>query len=95
MAGEPRLRYARNEHNLGAPATRNRGARLARGDWVLQSEDDLALGEGYVETLPRALLFGSPLASALRYGAYRAAWLLAAEVVRAWRARKYGAFAWE
>jgi GT2 family glycosyltransferase len=252
MADEPRLHYSRNDHNLGLPATRNRGASLACGDWILQSEDDLALGEGYVATLfehgirtgadviagrriwmrlgeteaqalaradrspnppfrerwldidshaitsgdvevpllnatmlvrrevfdrvqydpqfggpsswreesdfqlsaleqgyklvfcphavayhysrasqsygrnrlrgtavyayrvyhnnlvflrrhqdylrahhPRALLFGSPLASALRYGAYRAAWLLAAEVVRAWRARKYGAFTWE
>jgi GT2 family glycosyltransferase len=44
---------------------------------------------------PRALLFGSPLASALRYGIYRTAWLLAAELVRTWRARKHGAFSWE
>lgn len=252
MAGEPRLRYTRNRENLGAPATRNRGALLARGVWVLQGEDDLALGEGYVETvldhalrtgadviagrriwmrlgeteeqalvranrsraplvherrldvnshaitpgdvevpllsaimlvrrevfdrvqydpqfggpsswreesdfqlcalesgyklvfcphamafhhsrasqsyggrrlkgtamyayriyhnnlvflrrhqdylrahLPRALLFGSPLASALRYGLYRTAWLLAVELLRAWRARKHGAFSWE
>jgi GT2 family glycosyltransferase len=252
MAQEPRLRYSRNEHNLGLPATRNRGASLARGDWILQSEDDLALGEGCLETLlehgirtgagviagrriwmrlgetkaealaragrctnppfrerwldvdghaitpgdvevpllnatmlvrrevfervqydpqfggqsswreesdfqlsaleqgyklvfcphavayhhsrasqsygrnrlkgtagyayriyrnnlvflrrhqdylrahhPRALLFGSPLASALRYGIYRTTWLLAAEVLRAWRARKHGAFSWQ
>ena len=252
MAEEPRLCYLRNEENLGAPATRNRGASLARGDWILQSEDDLALGEGCLETLlehaigtgadviagrriwmrlgetraealaragrstnppfrerwldvdsqaitsgdvevpllnatmlvrrevfehvqydpqfggqsswreesdfqlsalekgyklvfcphavayhhsrasqsygrnrlkgtavyayrvyhnnlvflrrhrdylrthhPRALLFGSPLASALRYGLYRTAWLLAAEGIRAWRARKHGAFSWE
>jgi glycosyltransferase involved in cell wall biosynthesis len=82
MADEPRLRYSRNRENLGVPATRNRGALLARGNWVLQAEDDLALGQGYVETL-------------LRYGVYRTAWLLAVELVRTWRARKYGAFSWE
>jgi GT2 family glycosyltransferase len=249
---EPRLRYVRNECNMGAPATRNRGASYAHGDWILQSEDDLALGRGNVETLldharktgadiiagrrvwmrlgesedralaranhsqrpplnerlmdinshaitpddveiplldatmlirrevfdqvnyyprfgvssswreesdfqlsalekgyklvfcphavafhysrasqsfgrhrltgtalyayrvyrnnlmflrrhqnylrahyPRSLLLGSPRASALIYGVYRAAWLLAAETIRTWRARKYGAFSWE
>ena len=57
---DPRLVYLRNEHNLGAPATRNRGALAAHGDWVLQAEDDLELGEGSVETL---------LAHALKAGA--------------------------
>jgi len=249
---DPRLRYLRNERNLGAPATRNRGALHAYGEWVLQSEDDLELGENCIETLldhahrtdadiiagrriwmrlgetqeqalaranrsrrppfnewlmehnshaitpedteiplldgtmlirrevfeqvryyeayggpstwreesdfqlsalergyklvfcshavtfhysrasqsfgrhrlkgtavyayrvfrnnlmflrrhrdhlrthfPRSLLFGSPLVTALMYGSYRAAWLLATETVRVWRARKYGAFSWE
>lgn len=48
---EPRLRYIRNENNLGLPATRNRGASQAGGEWILQSEDDLALGKNCVETL--------------------------------------------
>lgn len=48
---EPRLRYLRNDRNLGAPATRNRGAAAASGDWVLQGEDDLALGPGCIDTL--------------------------------------------
>jgi GT2 family glycosyltransferase len=48
---EPRLHYVRNERNLGAPASRNRGALLAHSEWVLESEDDLALGEKCVETL--------------------------------------------
>lgn len=48
---DSRLRYLRNESNLGAPASRNRGALSARGEWVLQSEDDLALGANCVETL--------------------------------------------
>ena len=48
---EPRLRYVRNARNLGLPASRNRGAVEAVGSWILQSEDDLALGEDYVETL--------------------------------------------
>jgi len=44
---------------------------------------------------PRSLILGSPLLSALRYGVYRTAWLLAAEAVRFARARKYGGFAWQ
>lgn len=48
---EPRLRYLRNEQNLGAPATRNRGFAAAAGDWVLQGEDDLALMPGTIECL--------------------------------------------
>lgn len=31
---EPRLRYLKNEKNLGAAATRNRGVKLATGDYV-------------------------------------------------------------
>jgi GT2 family glycosyltransferase len=48
---EPRLRYFRNERNLGAPTSRNRGARQARGEWVLETEDDLELGEHCLEIL--------------------------------------------
>jgi GT2 family glycosyltransferase len=48
---EPRLHYMRNARNLGLPASRNRGASEAAGSWILQSEDDLALGKGCVETL--------------------------------------------
>lgn len=51
--GDSRIRYLRNERNLGAPATRNRGAAQACGEWILESEDDLALGEGCVDTLLR------------------------------------------
>lgn len=32
--GEPRIRYLKNEKNLGAAATRNRGVLLARGTYV-------------------------------------------------------------
>jgi GT2 family glycosyltransferase len=48
---EPRLRYLRNEQNLGLPASRNRGTLDSSGSWILESEDDLALGDGCIETL--------------------------------------------
>jgi GT2 family glycosyltransferase len=48
---EPRVRVLRNERNLGAPASRNRGASVALGTWVLQSEDDLALDIDYLAVL--------------------------------------------
>lgn len=48
---DPRIRYVRNSENLGLPASRNRGTALASCDWVLHTEDDLALGEHCLETL--------------------------------------------
>ena len=40
---DPRIRYIRNERNLGVAATRNRGVRQARGEFVAQmDQDDLA-----------------------------------------------------
>jgi GT2 family glycosyltransferase len=45
--------------------------------------------------LPKSLLLGSPLATALVYGAYRAAWLMTVETIRKWRNRKRAAFTWE
>lgn len=50
-ASESRLYYVRNEKNLGAPASRNRGAHLLHTKWVLQSEDDLELAPNCLETL--------------------------------------------
>jgi GT2 family glycosyltransferase len=44
---------------------------------------------------PKSLFLGSPELSALLYGGYRAAWLLAAETLRFARARKYGGFSWK
>lgn len=44
---------------------------------------------------PRSILFGIPEISALIYGVYRTTWLLIAESLRIWRARKHGAFSWE
>lgn len=46
-----RLRHVRNEKNMGAPASRNRGASISTAAWILQSEDDLALGPNCLETL--------------------------------------------
>ena len=51
LRAEPRLRYLRNERNLGALGTRNRGFAAAASDWVLQGEDDLALMPGAIECL--------------------------------------------
>lgn len=51
MVQDHRLHYVRNEENMGAPASRNRGARLLKTAWILQSEDDLALGPNCLETL--------------------------------------------
>lgn len=48
---EPRLRYLRNERNSGLPTSRNRGALEAGGEWVLETEDDLMLGERCLEIL--------------------------------------------
>lgn len=40
---DPRLRVERNPHNLGLPATRNRGLELARGEYIaLLDSDDKA-----------------------------------------------------
>ena len=40
---DPRIRYYRNECNLGVAASRNRGVRLARGEFVAQmDQDDIA-----------------------------------------------------
>ena len=51
MARDSRIVYLRNEDNRGAPYSRNRGANQGSADWVLQSEDDLALGANCLETL--------------------------------------------
>lgn len=41
--GDPRIRYFRNERNQGVAASRNRGIRLARGEFVAQmDQDDIA-----------------------------------------------------
>lgn len=39
---DPRIRYLRNERNLGVSATRNRGVEAARSEWIafLDSDDD-------------------------------------------------------
>ncbi|MCA1581403.1 MAG: glycosyltransferase [Acidobacteria bacterium] len=37
---DPRVRYLRNERNLRLPASRNRGIREARGEWVAFLDDD-------------------------------------------------------
>jgi GT2 family glycosyltransferase len=51
VSADPRLRYLRNRSNLGLPASRNEGVLQAQGTWILQSEDDLVLGVGCIETL--------------------------------------------
>ena len=33
-ASDPRVRYVKNEHNLGASGSRNRGVALAKGSYV-------------------------------------------------------------
>lgn len=37
---DPRVRYLRNERNLRLPASRNRGIRESRGEWVAFLDDD-------------------------------------------------------
>ena len=48
---DPRLRVARHPVNRGAPAARNTGAGLARGEWVLFAEDDCRFPEDYAQVL--------------------------------------------
>lgn len=48
---DPRILYIRNECNHGAPFSRNRGASQLSTDWILESEDDLALAPNCMETL--------------------------------------------
>ncbi|MCP3967401.1 MAG: glycosyltransferase family 2 protein [Lentisphaerae bacterium] len=62
----PQIRYYKNEHNLGIPATRNKGLRLARGKYlVLLDSDDIALPNrlqvqvGYMETHPDIVISGT------------------------------------
>jgi GT2 family glycosyltransferase len=50
---DSRIKILINEMNSGAPASRNRGIASASGNLLLLSEDDLELGEGYMETLIR------------------------------------------
>jgi glycosyltransferase involved in cell wall biosynthesis len=38
--GDERLRLLENLHNVGAPASRNRGLAAATGDWILLVDDD-------------------------------------------------------
>ncbi|OQA04644.1 MAG: GalNAc(5)-diNAcBac-PP-undecaprenol beta-1,3-glucosyltransferase [bacterium ADurb.Bin400] len=38
-----RVVYTRNKTNIGAPASRNRGASLAKGDWIYIVEDDVEI----------------------------------------------------
>lgn len=46
-----RVKCVRNDKNLGAPASRNKGIALANGELLLLSEDDLELGDNHLETL--------------------------------------------
>lgn len=51
---DPRLRVERNPHNMGIPATRNRGLELARGEYIaLLDSDDLC----YPDRLARQVEF--------------------------------------
>jgi GT2 family glycosyltransferase len=48
---DARIRLVYNEQNIGCPASRNVGIDSVKGDLVLVSEDDLELGDQYVEIL--------------------------------------------
>jgi len=56
MTSEPKLKYWKNDRNLGAPGTRNMGVSLAAGRYIFFGEDDLYLKHSHIETLLRALL---------------------------------------
>lgn len=63
---DPRIRMLRNKTNLGIPATRNRGAREARGEYLaFLDSDDVALPErlaqqlAFLETHPRHAAVGA------------------------------------
>jgi len=40
-----RVRFLRNERNIGAPASRNKGAENAEGDWLYIVEDDVQIDD--------------------------------------------------
>lgn len=48
--GHPRLRYVRPPKNAGLAAARNRGAREARGEYVVFLDDDDALDSSFLKT---------------------------------------------
>lgn len=48
---DDRIRYFKNEKNLGLPANRNTAIRRAKGDMILFSEDDMILEKDCVEIL--------------------------------------------
>lgn len=65
-AADPRIRYVRNDRNIGAAANYNRGYELARGDYLKWCAHDDLISKNYVEACLRALE-GAPAAS-LAYG---------------------------
>jgi glycosyltransferase involved in cell wall biosynthesis len=52
---DPRVRVARNERNLGAPATLNRAIDLARGRWIARMDADDVILPARLELQARAL----------------------------------------
>lgn len=56
MGSEPKVKYWKNDRNLGLPGNRNMGVSLAAGQYIFFGEDDLYLKENHIQALLTALL---------------------------------------
>ena len=94
--GDPRIRYMRNEQNLGPGATRNRALDAAQGEWIAIVDADDWIAPERLEKLARfaeaqgAEMVADPMVYHTEWGSvYQVQWAMFAGIPR--RARTYTA----